>query len=95
MVRTDGPGANARRRIASRLGSKRTWWARTPEPYDDACELAIFVAVAMQTCDAVIAPTVDEKVKLAVGLLTKTELGVPSVVAMVIESSNESLFMQA
>src|SRR4029079_19171813 len=48
-----------------------------------------------QTCDVLIAATGDDKANLVVGLLAKTEFGVPRVLARINEVRNEWLFSQA
>ncbi|BBX74502.1 putative potassium uptake protein [Mycobacterium shinjukuense] len=61
----------------------------------DACELASLQEAGIQTCDVVIAATGDDKANLVVGLLAKTEFGVPRVVARINDLRNEWLFTQA
>ena len=63
--------------------------------FADACELAALEEAGVQTCDVVIAATGDDKANLAVGLLAKTEFGVPRVVARINDIRNEWLFTQA
>jgi trk system potassium uptake protein len=58
----------------------------------DACELASLEECGLETCDAVIAATGDDKVNLAAALLAKTEFAVARVVARVNEARNERLF---
>ncbi|HEU0190576.1 MAG TPA: TrkA family potassium uptake protein [Mycobacterium sp.] len=60
----------------------------------DACELAALEEAGIQTCDVVIAASGDDKSNLTVGLLAKTEFGVPRVVARVNEARNEWLFTE-
>ncbi|MCK0177002.1 MULTISPECIES: TrkA family potassium uptake protein [Mycobacteriaceae] len=60
----------------------------------DACELSALEEAGIQTCDVVIAATGDDKSNLVVGLLAKTEFGVPRVVARINEVRNEWLFGQ-
>lgn len=61
----------------------------------DACEMAALHEAGMQTCDVVIASTGDDKANLVVGLLAKSEFGVPRVVARINDVRNEWLFGQA
>jgi trk system potassium uptake protein TrkA len=61
----------------------------------DACELTALQEAGAQTCDVLIAATGDDKANLVVGLLAKTEFGVPRVVARINEVRNEWLFSQA
>ena len=61
----------------------------------DACELTALQEAGAQTCDMLIAATGDDKANLVVGLLAKTEFGVPRVVARINEVRNEWLFSQA
>ena len=58
----------------------------------DACELTALEEAGAQTCDVLIAATGDDKSNLVVGLLAKTEFGVPRVVARINEVRNEWLF---
>jgi trk system potassium uptake protein TrkA len=61
----------------------------------DACELASLEECGLETCDAVIAATGDDKVNLAAALLAKSEFAVDRVVARVNEARNERLFDEA
>ncbi|SON61776.1 Trk system potassium uptake protein TrkA [Mycobacterium simulans] len=61
----------------------------------DACELTSMHEAGIETCDVVIAATGDDKANLVVGLLAKTEFGVPRVVARINDLRNEWLFTQA
>ncbi len=61
----------------------------------DACELTALQEAGMQTCDVLIAATGDDKANLVVGLLAKSEFGVPRVVARINDVRNEWLFTQA
>ena len=61
----------------------------------DACELTALEEAGMQLCDVVIAATGDDKANLVVGLLAKTEFGVPRVVARINDVRNQWLFSQA
>lgn len=61
----------------------------------DACEMTALQEAGMQTCDVVIASTGDDKANLVVGLLAKSEFGVPRVVARINDVRNEWLFGQA
>jgi trk system potassium uptake protein len=60
----------------------------------DACELSALEEAGIQTCDVLIAATGDDKANLVVGLLAKSEFGVPRVVARINEIRNEWLFNQ-
>ena len=51
----------------------------------DACELTALEEAGIQTCDVLIAATGDDKSNLVVGLLAKSEFGVPRVVARINE----------
>src|ERR1700733_6184669 len=61
----------------------------------DACELTALEEAGAQTCDVLIAATGDDKSNLVVGLLAKSEFGVPRVVARINDVRNEWLFTQA
>lgn len=61
----------------------------------DACEFSVLQEAGLQTCDVVIAATGDDKANLIVGLLAKSEFGVPRVVARINDARNEWLFGQA
>ena len=61
----------------------------------DACELTTLEESGLQTCDVVIAATGDDKANLVVGLLAKSEFGVPRVVARINDVRNGWLFSQA
>ncbi|WP_373140810.1 potassium channel family protein [Mycobacterium marinum] len=63
--------------------------------HGDACELSTLQEAGAQTCDVVIAATGDDKANLVVGLLAKTEFGVPRVVARINDLRNEWLFGQS
>jgi trk/ktr system potassium uptake protein len=63
--------------------------------FADACELTALEEAGAQTCDVVIAATGDDKSNLVVGLLAKSEFGVPRVVARINDVRNEWLFTQA
>jgi trk system potassium uptake protein len=58
----------------------------------DACELTALHEAGVQTCDVLIAATGDDKANLVVGLLAKTEFGVPRVVARINDVDNQWLF---
>jgi trk system potassium uptake protein TrkA len=58
----------------------------------DACELSALQEAGAQTCDVLIAATGDDKANLVVGLLAKTEFGVPRVVARINDIDNQWLF---
>lgn len=60
----------------------------------DACELSALEEAGAQTCDVLIAATGDDKSNLVVGLLAKSEFGVPRVVARINDVRNEWLFSQ-
>src|SRR5213083_2198432 len=60
----------------------------------DACELDTLIEARVQSCDAVVAATGDDKVNLVVSLLAKTEFGVGRVVARVNRAENEWLFTE-
>ncbi|HPE12149.1 MAG: TrkA family potassium uptake protein [Actinobacteria bacterium] len=60
----------------------------------DACEMASLELVGLEHCQVVVAATGDDKVNLVVSLLSKTEYGVPRVVARVNHPKNEWLFDQ-
>lgn len=61
----------------------------------DACELSMLEEAALEQCNVTIAATGDDKVNLVVSLLSKTEFGVPRVVARVNHPNNEWLFSEA
>ena len=61
----------------------------------DACELTTLQEAGAQTCDVLIAATGDDKANLVVGLLAKSEFGVPRVVARINDVRNAWLFSQA
>ena len=58
----------------------------------DACELSTLSSVLLGDCDVVVAATGDDKANLVVSLLSKTEFGVPRVVARINNPANEWLF---
>ncbi|MGU3501625.1 potassium channel family protein [Mycobacterium sp. C31M] len=58
----------------------------------DACELSTLQEAGAQTCDVMIAATGDDKANLVIGLLAKTEFGVPRVVARINDVDNQWLF---
>jgi len=58
----------------------------------DACELASLEEASIDLCQVVIAATGDDKANLVLSLLSKTEFGVPRVVARVNHPKNEWLF---
>lgn len=58
----------------------------------DACELTALEEAGIQMCDVLIAATGDDKANLVVGLLAKTEFGVPRVVARINDIRNQWLF---
>lgn len=61
----------------------------------DACELSTLEEAGVQTCDVLVAATGDDKANLVVGLLAKSEFGVPRVVARINDIRNGWLFNQA
>jgi trk system potassium uptake protein len=61
----------------------------------DACEVAVLEKADLASCQVVIAATGDDKVNLVVSLLSKTEFGVPRVVARVNHPKNEWMFNEA
>jgi trk system potassium uptake protein len=61
----------------------------------DACEVSTMEEAGAETCDVLIAATGDDKANLVVGLLAKSEFGVPRVVARINEVRNAWLFTQA
>jgi trk system potassium uptake protein TrkA len=63
--------------------------------FADACELSSLEEAGVQTCDVLIAATGDDKSNLVVGLLAKSEFGVPRVVARINDVHNDWLFSQA
>lgn len=58
----------------------------------DACEISSLEEAGLPSCQVVVAATGDDKVNLVVSLLSKTEYGVPRVVARVNHPKNEWLF---
>ena len=60
----------------------------------DACELSSLAEAGLDTCDAVVAATGDDKVNLVVSLLAKTEFAVSRVVSRVNRAENEWLFTE-
>ena len=58
----------------------------------DACEISSLDEAGLAGCQVVVAATGDDKVNLVVALLSKTEYGVPRVVARVNHPKNEWLF---
>ena len=75
-----------RRRYEPNTVPKADWlWA-------DACELSALEEAGAETCDVLIAATGDDKSNLVVGLLAKSEFGVPRVVARINDIRNEWLF---
>jgi trk/ktr system potassium uptake protein len=63
--------------------------------FADACEMTTLEEAGVQLCDVLIAATGDDKANLVVGLLAKSEFGVPRVVARINDVRNEWLFGQA
>ena len=61
----------------------------------DACEISTLEEAQLPSCQVVIAATGDDKVNLVISLLSKTEYGVPRVVARVNHPKNEWLFNEA
>lgn len=69
--------------------------SRVPEAdwmFADACELARLQAAGIDTCDAVIAATGDDKVNVVFAFLCKTEFAVARVVARINTPANRHLF---
>lgn len=60
----------------------------------DACSPDALDEASLETCDAVVAATGDDKANLVISLLAKTEFGVPRVVARVSNPKNEWLFTE-
>lgn len=60
----------------------------------DACELSAMEGAGIETADVLIAATGDDKSNLVVGLLAKSEFGVPRVVARINDIRNQWLFGQ-
>jgi trk system potassium uptake protein TrkA len=60
--------------------------------FADACELASLQKAAINTCDAVIAATGDDRVNVVFAFLCKTEFAVPQVVARINSPANRHLF---
>lgn len=58
----------------------------------DACELSSLEEAGLDSCDAAIAATGDDKVNLVHSLLAKTEFGVPRTVGRVNHPRNEWMF---
>lgn len=58
----------------------------------DACELSTLIEAQLNSADAVVCATGDDKVNLVVSLLAKTEFGVPRTVARVNNPRNEWMF---
>lgn len=58
----------------------------------DACEIRSLEEVGLESAQVVVAATGDDKVNLVLSLLSKTEFGVPRVVARVNHPKNEWLF---
>ncbi|MDD2817354.1 MAG: TrkA family potassium uptake protein [Candidatus Nanopelagicales bacterium] len=58
----------------------------------DACEISTLEAANLAQCQVMVAATGDDKVNLVVSLLSKTEYGVPRVVARVNHPKNEWMF---
>ncbi|KAE8764207.1 potassium channel family protein [Georgenia thermotolerans] len=61
----------------------------------DACEPSALAEASVDRCDVVVAATGDDKVNLVVSLLSKTEFGVPRVVARINNPKNEWMFDEA
>lgn len=58
----------------------------------DACEVSTLTEAQIDSADAVVCATGDDKVNLVVSLLAKTEFGVPRTVARVNNPKNEWMF---
>lgn len=63
--------------------------------FADACELARLQDAGIETCDAVIAASGDDKVNVVFAFLCKTEFAVPRVVARINQPRNRPLFTAA
>ena len=61
----------------------------------DACEPEALTEAGVDQCDVVVAATGDDKANLVISLLSKTEFGVPRVVARVNNPKNEWMFDDA
>jgi trk system potassium uptake protein len=61
----------------------------------DACEITSLDEAGVERSNVVIAATGDDKVNLVVSLLSKTEYGVPRVVARINHPNNEWLFNES
>ena len=60
--------------------------------FADACELSSLQAAGIETCDAVVAATGDDRVNLVFAMLAKTEFLVRRVVARINDPGNQWLF---
>jgi trk system potassium uptake protein TrkA len=60
--------------------------------FADACELTSLQAAGIDTCDAVVAATGDDRVNLVFAMLAKSEFGVRRVVARINDPANQWLF---
>lgn len=58
----------------------------------DVCEIAVLEEAKVDTADALVAATGDDKVNLVASLLAKTEFGVPRTVSRVNNPKNEWMF---
>lgn len=58
----------------------------------DACEPSVLEQVGLENTDVVVTATGDDKANLVVSLLSKTEYGVPRVIARINNPANEWLF---
>lgn len=61
----------------------------------DACEISSLDEAGLERCHVVVASSGDDKVNLVVALLSKTEYGVPRVVARINHPKNEWLFNES
>lgn len=61
----------------------------------DACSPTALKEAGLDTCDALVCATGDDKVNLVVSILAKTEFAVPKVVARVNDPINEWMFSEA
>jgi trk system potassium uptake protein len=61
----------------------------------DACEISSLDDASLESFNAVIAATGDDKANLVLSLLAKTEYGVPRVVARINHPNNEWLFNES
>src|SRR5690242_16449823 len=60
--------------------------------FADACELATLQRAGIDSCDAVVAASGDDRVNLVFAFLCKTEFAVPRVVARINNPNHRDLF---